>query len=181
MTRFQRYMMTKTLWFGVAFIVSLALNFYLPRLVPGNPVDALIARMSAGGAEARTMQKTYETYMKEFELDQPVYQQFINYIGNLLHGNLGTSFGNYPTPVGQLIADALPWTLALQIPAILVGWTIGNILGAMAAYRGGWFDRGAFIGSLLVSAVPYYCLSILLLFGLTVHWEIFPVRRRLFV
>jgi peptide/nickel transport system permease protein len=174
MTRFQRYMMTKTLWFGVAFIISLALNFYLPRLVPGNPVDALIARMSAGGAEARTMQTTYETYMKEFELDQPVYQQFINYIGNLLHGNLGTSFGNYPTPVGQLIADALPWTLALQIPAILVGWTIGNILGAMAAYRGGWFDRGAFIGSLLVSAVPYYCLSILLLFGLTVHWEIFP-------
>jgi peptide/nickel transport system permease protein len=167
-------MMTKTLWFGVAFIISLALNFYLPRLVPGNPVDALIARMSAGGAEARTMQTTYETYMKEFELDQPVYQQFINYIGNLLHGNLGTSFGNYPTPVGQLIADALPWTLALQIPAILVGWTIGNILGAMAAYRGGWFDRGAFIGSLLVSAVPYYCLSILLLFGLTVHWEIFP-------
>jgi peptide/nickel transport system permease protein len=174
MSRFQRYLLTKTLWFTLAFVISLAANFFLPRLVPGNPVDAIVARMSAGGAESTTLQKVHETFIKEFNLDQPAWRQFLAYVGNLLHGDLGTSFGNFPTPVRQLIADGLPWSLALQLPAILLGWTIGNILGALAAYRGGWFDRGAFISSLFVSAVPYYCLAILLLYALTVHWQVFP-------
>ena len=174
MTHFQRYLLSKTLWFGVAFIVSLAANFFLPRLVPGNPVDVIVARMSNDGADATSLARIHATFVREFNLDQPAWRQFLSYLGNLAQGDLGTSFGNYPSPVRGLITDALPWTLALQLPAILIGWTIGNVLGAIAAYRGGWFDRGAFVGSLLVSAVPYYCLSILLLYGLTVHWEIFP-------
>jgi peptide/nickel transport system permease protein len=174
MTQFQRYLLTKTFWFGVAFFVSLTLNFFLPRLVPGNPVDALVARLSAGGAESTTLQRVHETFVKEFNLDEPAWKQFVTYLGNLAQGDLGTSFGNYPLPVRGLIGEALLWSLALQLPAILIGWTIGNILGAIAAYRGGWFDRGAFVGSLLVSAVPYYCLAIVLLYGFTVRWEIFP-------
>jgi peptide/nickel transport system permease protein len=174
MSRFQRYLLTKTLWFALAFFISLAANFFLPRLVPGNPVDAIIARMSAGGAESTTLQQVHETFIKEFNLDKPAWQQFLTYLGNLLHGNLGTSFGNYPSSVRGLIAAALPWSLALQLPAILIGWIIGNILGAFAAYLGGWFDRGAFVSSVLVSAVPYYCLAILLLYGFAVHWQIFP-------
>src|SRR5215210_3335402 len=176
MTRFQRYLLTKTIWFAAAFLVSLTANFFLPRLIPGNPVDAIIARLSAGGAEARSLQRIYENYVAEFKLNDPAWKQFINYLGNLAHGDFGTSFAIYPKPVSDLIVDALPWTIALQIPAILVGWMIGNILGAIAAYRGGWFDKGAFVSSLFVSAIPYYCLSILLLYGLAVHWEIFPAN-----
>jgi peptide/nickel transport system permease protein len=174
MTRFQRYLLTKTIWFTLAFFVALAANFFLPRLVPGNPVDAIVARLSASGAEAQSLQRIHETFVKEFALDQPAWKQFLTYLGNLAHGDLGTSFAIYPAPVRGLIADALPWTIALQLPAILIGWTIGNVLGALAAYRGGWFDRGAFVSSLFVSAVPYYCLSILLLYLLAVHWTIFP-------
>jgi peptide/nickel transport system permease protein len=174
MTRFQRYLLTKLLWFGMAFFVALALNFYLPRLVPGNPVDALVADMAAGGAEASRMQATYETFIKEFGLDQSTWEQFVNYLANLLRWDLGTSFSVYPSPVNGLIADALPWSIALQLPAILVGWTIGNLLGALAAYKGGWLDKGAFISSLFVSSIPYYCLAILLLYGLTVRWSLFP-------
>jgi peptide/nickel transport system permease protein len=174
MTRFQRYLLTKTIWFTLAFFVALAANFFLPRLVPCNPVAAIVARLSAGGAEARSLQRVHETFVKEFALDQPAWKQFLTYLGNLAHGDLGTSFAIYPAPVRGLIADALPWTIALQLPAILIGWTIGNVLGALAAYRGGWFDRGAFVSSLFVSAVPYYCLSILLLYLLAVHWTIFP-------
>ncbi|HEY8448074.1 MAG TPA: ABC transporter permease [Thermomicrobiales bacterium] len=174
MTRFQRYLLFKTIWFILAFFAALAANFFLPRMIPGNPVDAIVARLAAGGTEARALQRVHETFVREFNLDQPAWKQFLTYLGNLAHGDLGTSFAIYPAPVRDLIADALPWTVALQLPAILVGWLVGNILGAIAAYRGGWFDRGAFVSSLFVSAVPYYCLAILLLYGLTVHWPIFP-------
>jgi peptide/nickel transport system permease protein len=76
--------------------------------------------------------------------------------------------------VSSLIGEALPWTIALQIPAILLGWIIGNVLGAIAAYKGGWLDRGAFLGSLFVSTMPYYCLAILLLYLLAVVVPVLP-------
>jgi len=174
MTKFRRYLVAKTIWFGLAFVVALALNFFLPRLIPGNPVDAIVASLARGGAEGQSLQRIHETYVKEFGLDQPAPVQFLTYLGNLLRGDLGTSFALYPAPVSGLIGDALPWTIALQIPAILVGWTLGNVLGALAAYKGGWTDRGAFAGSLLLSSMPYYCLSILLLYGLAVAWPLFP-------
>src|SRR5207245_4683213 len=98
----------------------------------------------------------------------------VTYLGNLAHGDLGRSFGNYPASVSGLILAALPWTLALQLPAIVVGWVAGNMLGAVAAYKGGWVDRGAYLGSLFVSSMPYYCLAILLVYALAVATHIFP-------
>ena len=178
MTRFQRYLLTKVVWFSVAFVAALALNFFLPRLIPGNPVDAIVANLASGGTSGQALQRIQAEYVEEFGLDQPAWEQFLTYLGNLVRGDLGTSIGPlYPTPVSDLIGDALPWTLALQLPAILIGWTLGNVLGALAAYRGGWLDRGAFVSSLFVSSMPYYCLAILLLYGLAVRWGIFPAGR----
>ena len=174
MTQFQSYVLKKAAWFFAAFIAALILNFYLPRLVPGNPVDAIIAQMASGGADSASMQSIYETYIQEFGFDEPLVLQFFTYVGNVLRGDLGTSFALYPADVRGLIAEALPWTLVLQLPAILVGWVIGNVLGAVAAYRGGWFDRGGFIGSLLLSAMPYYAFAILLLYLVAVRWDILP-------
>jgi len=175
MTPFQRYLLTKTGWYLLAFFLAIAANFYLPRLIPGNPVDALVARMAAGGgAEGESLRRIYQLYISEFGLDRPMWEQFLVYLGNLARGDLGTSFSVFPARVSDLIARALPWTIALQLPAILLGWLIGNLLGALAAYRGGWFDRGAFVASLFVSSIPYYCFAILLLYGLAVALPIFP-------
>ncbi|HEX2864696.1 MAG TPA: ABC transporter permease [Deinococcales bacterium] len=175
MTRFQRYILGKLVWYLAAFLVALALNFFLPRLVPGSPVNAIIASMSSGGGSSgETLRNMYATFMKEFGLDKPVWQQFLTYLSDLAHGDLGTSFGYYPAKVGTLIGHALPWTVALQLPSILIGWILGNVLGLLAAYKGGWFDRGAFVGSLLLSSLPYYCLAILLLYGLGVALPVLP-------
>lgn len=171
-----RYLGRKVLWYLGVLIIALLLNFLLPRLIPGNPVDALVAQMSrGGGASGEALQRVYENYMREFGLDQPMWRQFLTYLGNLLHGNLGTSFGQYPASVNSLVGQALPWSLALQVPAILVGWIVGNILGAVAAFRGGWFDRGVFVSSLFLTSIPYYCLAILLLFVFGVQLGMFPV------
>jgi peptide/nickel transport system permease protein len=169
-----RYLLRKTLWFVGAFIVAVTLNFFLPRLLPGNPVDAIVATLGRGGAEGEQLRRVYEAYNAEFGLDKPLWEQFLLYLQNLMHGDFGVSFTLYPTPVSELIGDALPWTIALQLPAILIGWIVGNILGAVAGYKGGNLDRGAFLGSLFISSMPYYCLAILLLYGFAVHWPILP-------
>jgi peptide/nickel transport system permease protein len=77
--------------------------------------------------------------------------------------------------VNTLVAAALPWSIAIQLPAILVGWVLGNILGAIAAFKGGWFDRGAFLPSLFLSSMPPYCLAILLLYIVGVKLQILPI------
>ncbi|MGI8869979.1 MAG: ABC transporter permease [Mycobacteriales bacterium] len=171
---FRRYIAKKALWYLLALIVALVLNFFLPRLVPGNPVDSIIAQASRSGAEGDQLRGIHDHYIKEFGLNKSMIEQFLTYLNNLIHGNLGLSFANYPGTVSSQIKQALPWTLGLQIPAILIGWLVGNAVGAIAAYKGGWFDRSAFLGSLFLSAMPYYCLAILLVYLLAVQNSILP-------
>jgi peptide/nickel transport system permease protein len=175
MNKFWRYILTKVLWFLFAFTVALIFNFLLIRLIPGNPVDVMMMRISQGGsATSEAQQKIYAAYIAEFGLDKPMWQQFFIYLGNLAHGDLGASFSQYPTPVGKLIGQALPWTLLLQLPAILIGWIIGNVLGVLTAYRKGWLDKIAFPVSLFISNMPFYCLSILFLYLFAVVLRILP-------
>jgi peptide/nickel transport system permease protein len=173
-TTFQRYLTRRAGWYLLALAVTIVLNWYLPRLIPGNPVDVIVSQLAGGSASGEQVRATRETYLKEFGLNKPMWEQFVIYVGNLAHGNLGKSFSQYPATVSSLIGQALPWTLALQLPAILVGWILGNLLGALAAYKGGWLDRGAFLGALFISNMPYYCLAILLVYVFAVATHIFP-------
>ncbi|MBO0701982.1 MAG: ABC transporter permease [Candidatus Dormibacteraeota bacterium] len=174
MVTFRRYLANKAIWYLVALLGALLLNFYLPRLMPGNPVDALIAQAVGTGTQGQQLKHMQEVYVHQFGLDQPLWRQFLSYLWNLAHGNLGQSFSLYPASVSGLILQALPWSIALQVPAILIGWIVGNVVGAIAAYRGGAFDRTAFLGSLFLSSMPYYCLAIIFLYALAVALPIFP-------
>jgi peptide/nickel transport system permease protein len=166
--------MNKVLWFLFAFFVALIFNFLLIRLIPGNPVDTMMARMAQGGATGEAQAKIYQAYIAEFGLDKPIWQQFLVYLGNLAKGDLGRSFQQYPTPVATMIFQALPWTIALQLPAVLIGWFVGNWLGVFTAYRKGILDKAVFPVSLFISNMPFYCLSILLLYLFAVVWKVFP-------
>jgi peptide/nickel transport system permease protein len=171
-----RYLGRRLLWFLGTLVVALMLNFFLPRLIPGNPVDTIISNIArGGGVGGDALKEISENYYREFGLDKPIWQQFLIYLGQLAHGNLGTSFAQYPASVNTLIGQSLPWSIVLQVPAILIGWIVGNVLGALAAFRGGWFDRGAFVTSLFATSIPYYCLAILLLFIVGVQLGILPI------
>jgi peptide/nickel transport system permease protein len=169
-----RYLSRRMLWYIGALFVAVLINFLLPRLIPGNPVDAIASQMGRGGVSGEQMQATYAYYTHAFGLDKPLWEQFLLYLKHVGTGDFGSSLALYPASVNSLLRQALPWTIALQLPAILIGWIVGNVLGAIAAYRGGWFDRGAFLGSLFTSSVPYYCLAILLLYLLAVVFPILP-------
>jgi peptide/nickel transport system permease protein len=129
----------------------------------------------SGNVASETQERIYQSYVHEFGLDKPIIVQFFTYIGNIFKGNLGTSFSLYPLSVNEVIGSAVVWTIALQLPSILVGWIIGNLLGAATAYRNGVFDKTIFPLSLFVSSIPYQCLAIILLyfFGVNLRW--FPI------
>ena len=177
-------------WYILTFFVAVTVNFFLPRLGPANPVDMLMAQTGGIGVGSKAAKEKEETYLKEFGLVQvdgdgtivrdpegrPLntssLQQFWSYLLMSLQGDLGTSIIQYPKKVSDIIKTALPWTLALQIPTIVFGWILGNILGALAAYRRGIFDKVFYPLSLSVSSVPPFCFGIVLVyvFGISLEW-----------
>lgn len=175
MKRFAKYVLRRFGWYLLTFFFALLLNFYLPRLVPGDPISQIVSQIASGGIESETMRRLYDTYVREFGLDRPVLVQFLNYIAMLFRGDLGTSFSQYPSPVVKVLGQAVLWSLALQLPALLVGWLVGNLLGAVAAYRKGVFDHTVFPISLFLNSIPHYALGILLLYFLAVVLNLFPV------
>lgn len=175
LSKYQKYLGKKMAWYLLTFFVLLALNFFLPRLMPGNPVDSIVAQMLTGGfSDTDTMRLMYDQFMHDFNLDKPIWQQFLLYIGNLARGNLGTSFVLFPKPVAAIMAESIPWTLALQIPSLIVGWILGNILGAVTAYRKGIFSKGWYPFSLFLNAIPYQAFALILLYFFAVILKWFP-------
>ena len=98
--------------------------------------------------------------------------QFFTYIGNVFKGDLGLSYSQYPKPVLEIIKESLPWTLAIQAPTIILGWIVGNLLGAFAAYKRGIFDKVFFPCAMFLNGVPFFVFGMLLvaLFSITLGW-----------
>ncbi len=174
MSNYFKYFLKKSGWYLFTLLVAVALNFVLPRLIDGNPVDAIMARVARGMTDTNSVKNMYENFLHEFKLDLPMWKQFVYYIGNVFKGDFGTSFSQYPREVTEIIGKALPWTIALQLPAIIVGWVVGNVLGAFAAYKRGIFDKVIFPVALFISSIPFFIFSILLLYGLSFTLELFP-------
>jgi peptide/nickel transport system permease protein len=173
---YKKYLLKKFFWYVVTLFVAVLLNFTLPRLIPGNPISFLVSQVSGGLTDAQMLRQIMESYMREFGLDKPILQQFFIYIGNLLQGKMGISISLYPRQVSDIIASAMPWTLRLQIPAIITGWFLGNSLGALAAYRKGVFDKVFFPTFLFISASPAFGLAIVNVHFLANTLHLFPGR-----
>jgi peptide/nickel transport system permease protein len=169
---YRRYFLNKFFWFCITLLFAFVLNFILPRLMPGDPVAAIVARMAQGMSNTAGIQAIYEQYTELFGTDLPIHQQFFIYVRNVFRGDFGFSFSQYPRTVADVLRASLVWTIALQLPAILVGWLIGNLLGALAAYRRGGFDKGLMPASIFLSSVPAFGMGIFLLviFAVTLNW-----------
>ena len=172
MKGYRKYFLTKLVWFLVTFIFAFLLNFILPRLMPGDPVAAIVSRMAQGMSNATGVQAIYQQYTDLFHTNKPMLEQFVFYVTNVVHGDFGYSFSQYPRTVADVIGSSIWWTIGLQFPAIIVGWLIGNLLGAMAAYRKGGFDKVLMPGSLFMSSLPAFGMAIILLviFGIGLNW-----------
>jgi peptide/nickel transport system permease protein len=169
---YARYFGGKMVWFLITLVAAFILNFILPRLMPGDPVAAIVARMAQGMSSATGVQAIYLQYTELFGTNKPMLEQFFIYMSNVLHGDFGYSISQYPRTVADVIASSIWWTVMLQLPAIIVGWLIGNSLGAIAAYRKAGFDKVLLPASIFASSLPAFGMAVILLvvFAVTLEW-----------
>ena len=121
-------------WFMVVFI-GITATFLIPRLSPINPVDEILARMTAFQTmDPEAFKVMRESTLALYGLDRPITEQYIAFWGRLLQGDLGPSFGNFPRPVIDIISAALPWTIGLLLTATFISWPTGVFIGALAGY-----------------------------------------------
>jgi peptide/nickel transport system permease protein len=169
---YRKYFLNKLLWFVVTLVCAFILNFILPRLMPGDPVAAIVSRLAQGMSNATGVQAIYQQYADLFGTNKPMLEQFFIYMKNVLRGDFGFSFSQYPRTVADVIKSSIWWTIGLQFPAIIVGWLIGNTLGALAAYVKGGFDKVLMPVSIFVSNLPAFGMAVILLviFGVSLKW-----------
>ena len=168
----KKYYGEKVLWYVLTFVLAVGLNFILPRMMPGDPVAAIAAQTTQGVTNTEAVKQIYEEYTEKFGIDQPLPVQFIKWAGNAIKGDFGVSFSQYPRSVTSILVSSLGWTLCLQLPAILIGWLLGNLLGAIAAYIKKGFDLVILPIFLFVSNIPAFGMAVILLFifGITLGW-----------
>ena len=170
-----KYFRKKIIWFLLTLIVAIVLNFVLPRLMPADPVAAITGKMAQGMTDASAVQEIYERYEEEFGTNKPMYEQFFIFVKNLFKGELGTSFSQYPRTVSDIISSSIMWTIALQLPAIIVGWLIGNLLGALAAYIRKGFDKVLMPLAIFISNIPAFGMAVMMLVLFAVKLELAPI------
>ncbi|MDR4534164.1 ABC transporter permease [Glutamicibacter sp. PS] len=158
----------------VAFWASITLNFMLPRLMPGDPVTRMLSR-----SQQRLDPQQVESLQRLLGVEGgPWWQEYFAYIGRVFTGDFGVSISRFPTPVSEVIAAQLPWTLLLGAVSLFLAVVIGNLLGILAAWRrGGALDSVVPPLLVFIGSFPYFWLAMgsLYVFGVTLG--ISPLRH----
>jgi peptide/nickel transport system permease protein len=165
---------------GLFFVVvwgAATLNFFLPRLAPGDPVRArLFAMMTQTGFQQSGVEEMVKAYQAKFGLDKPLWQQYLNYLWDTAQFNFGYSLSFFPTRALDLIMRALPWTIGLLTVTTILSFALGTILGALIAWPRSPKILEWFLAPMLtLAAIPYYLLALILVyvFAFTRKW--FPL------
>jgi peptide/nickel transport system permease protein len=152
-----KYLLQRVAFYLFTAWAAITINFFIPRMIPGDPVQLLIAKF-----QGQISPQAAESLYVLFGLDdtQSLFQQYLEYWGQLFHGDLGVSFTFFPASVSEVIGQALPWTLALVGFVTLISFMVGTGLGVLA----GWY-RGSAIDALLplttfLSSIPYFWLGL---------------------
>jgi peptide/nickel transport system permease protein len=170
------YFLRKIGFYAVALWAALTLNFAIPRMLPGNPVDILLAKLQQRGGTVTP--ETREAYALLLGGDDtlPLWRQYIDYLGNLFQGDLGVSVSYYPAPVSEVIGQSLPWTVILVGLATVIAAVLGVALGAFVGWKPGTWLDSLIPATTLLAAVPYFWLALLLTYLLARVLGWFPLQ-----
>jgi len=154
----------------VAVWVAVTVNFAIPRVMPGNAVQGMLAKFpQLSPSSLKALEAEFGTGHAGGLL-----HQYFTYWGNLLSGNLGLSSSQYPSSVASIINQTLPWTLILVGSATIISFALGTLFGALAAWRrDGWLDR-ALPAFTLLQATPYFFLALVVIQLFALKWRLFP-------
>lgn len=157
--------------YGLVLFCAVVLNFALPRLAPGDPVDYLLPPEVAGSLTPAQRQQV----LAQFGLDEPTAVQFRDYLSGLARGDLLYSV-RYGRPVSHLLRERVGWSVLLVGGAVLLATVIGAALGFRSAWRRGTArEAGVLAGVMLVDSLPAFFVGMLLILVFSVHLDLLPV------
>jgi peptide/nickel transport system permease protein len=167
----RRYLTRKLITYLLAFFVGATIDWGIPHLMPGDPVQLFLSKfdLEPGGYTA-----LYKTMAQAFGTNLPLWDQYWHFWDGLLHGSLGVSIYAFPDQVTTLIFSAIPYTLGLLVPAIVLSYILGNRLGAAAARRK-LLDNTLLPAGYVFQAIPYPWLALVLPYLFGEVWHVFPI------
>ena len=152
-------------------------NFLLPRLGGANPIrQKLVSQAALSGAVQAGLEEMIKEFETKFGLDRPLWQQYLTYLSDMARFDFNYSIANYPRKVVDMIADALPWSVSLLLITTILGFLIGNVLGALLA----WPSAPKFLNYvmppiMMLSAIPYFLLGLILVYTFGFFLGVFPM------
>jgi peptide/nickel transport system permease protein len=167
-----RYALRRVGFFLGTLWACLTLNFVLPRLMPGNPAEALIAKFHGriSPQALKPLEIAFGVHTHE-----SLISQYFGYLGNMARGHLGISLSQLPTPVSQIISNALPWTLGLVGVTTILAFLVGTSIGIVGAWRrGSWLDNILPPVFVITSAIPFFWIGMLLIVAFSLHGPHLP-------
>lgn len=169
------YLLKRFMMFLLTVWLGLTIMFIVPRLAPGDPVSAIVARMMAESGRVDGSEELIQAWRERFGLDEPIFVQYMKYLGNSMRFNLGYSMTYFPMTVRELIVRAVPWTIGLLTLATLISFLVGIAIGALL----GWRSTPRLVRTLLpvtlcFTSIPAFMLGILLIYVFAFGLRWFP-------
>jgi peptide/nickel transport system permease protein len=169
-----RYFARKIGFYLLALWGAVTLNFLLPRFIPGNPVEVLLARMSESGNPPPGEYKVLSSVLGVGGGNP--FNQYWHYLVQLSRFDLGVSITEFPTPVTHILAQTLPWTIILVGTATVLAFLLGTALGALAGWKQSRFLNDLLPVTTFLTATPYFWLALVFLYLFGVVFHILPLN-----
>ncbi|MGH3374705.1 MAG: ABC transporter permease [Actinoallomurus sp.] len=167
-----RLLLRRLMFYVVTAWVAITINFLLPRLMPGDPISAVVDRFN-GQLSPEASQALAAAF--GFDSHASLWSQYVTYLRDIFHGEFGLSFTYFPTPVSSVIANSLPWTIALLGVSTIIASGLGTFLGVVAGWRRGtWLDSVLPIGAFL-RGIPHFWFGLIFVTVAAVGLGWFPV------
>jgi peptide/nickel transport system permease protein len=165
------YILRRLAFYAVAAWVALTANCFLPRAMPGNAVQSIMAKFP------NLQPSAYHALEAMLGVGHPgsLWHQYFSYLGDVFTLHFGISVSQFPAQVSTLLGQTIPWTLTLVGTATVIAFFVGTGLGIVAGWRhGGWLDR-ILPGLMFFQAIPYFFLALILIEVLAAHAGVFPI------
>jgi peptide/nickel transport system permease protein len=171
------YIVRRFLIFLAVVWAAATFNFFLPRLGGQNPIrEKLVSQSALSGAVQAGLEEMIKEFETKFGLDKPLWQQYLTYLSDMSRFDFNYSIANYPRKVVDMMADAIPWSVTLLLVTTILGFLIGNILGALQAWPGSpRFLQYVMPPILMLSAIPYFLLGLILVYTFGFFLGVFPM------